>query len=394
MSRLLRSNQIEIVIKITKHCNLRCTYCYEFPYLAQKNVISLLNLERLFANLSTFEPSPASKNQGSFYQNDLSFIWHGGEPFMVPLDYYEEIGSIQRQTIGRKLSYENAVQTNLTIMTDAHIQFLNEHYFFHSLGFSFDVYGDARVDTANKSTAEKVIKNLQKLRDRSIPTGGIAVLSQSTFPYIENIYRFYESLDCSFRILPYHIEKSTEQTLVNGLTPQEIISAMCMVFDLWMQSENPIRVAPIETYIASALAYLGKTNRGYYEKIVDESVFVVDINGDVTGYETYQHDHVYGNLFVEPFVEILNSAARARAAQKSAERVEKYCSKCTYFGACMGQPVAEANPFEEQWLAMEGCHVASVIEHIVHRIESAGLSPATSAAMAGVSAIGAPSRLL
>ncbi|HRD75742.1 MAG TPA: hypothetical protein PK264_07380 [Hyphomicrobiaceae bacterium] len=41
----------QIVVKISKYCNLRCTYCYEFKDLANKARMSLDKIDRMFATM-------------------------------------------------------------------------------------------------------------------------------------------------------------------------------------------------------------------------------------------------------------------------------------------------------------------------------------------------------
>ena len=78
---------------------------------------------------------------------DADFISHSGEPFLVPLQFYEAVNLIQKYIFGSELKYINAVQTNLTVLTERHIEFLKRG-FFEDIGVSFDVYGDQRIDTA------------------------------------------------------------------------------------------------------------------------------------------------------------------------------------------------------------------------------------------------------
>ena len=129
----------QFVFKVSKYCNLRCDYCYEFPYLGDKARMSLDQIRAAFQNIKSSVTELAI--------TDADFIWHGGEPFLVPLEFYEAVNLIQKDIFGSELKYINAVQTNLTVLTERHIEFL-EGGFFEDIGVSFDVYGDQRIDTA------------------------------------------------------------------------------------------------------------------------------------------------------------------------------------------------------------------------------------------------------
>jgi len=371
MVRRLRSKRIQLVIKITKHCNLRCSYCYEFPYLANTNVMSLDDLTRLIEHVASYEFDDDVPSAGD---DGFEFIWHGGEPLMVPIEYYERIGNVQREVFG-PFGYLNVLQTNLTILTDRHLDWLRRESFIKrgGLGFSFDVYGNQRLDIHGRDTAKKVLQNLKKLHDNEIPAGAITVLSRSTKGQIENIFGFYDSLGIDFRLLPYHLETDPRQTEENGVSADEIAVAFCKLFDLWRQSKDPVVIQPISDYLEYAVAWMNGRRDAIYDKEVDESIFVIDTNGDVLGYETYSDKHRYGNLFESSFTNILASTSRRTLISRAQERVDAYCSNCVYRGACTTYPVAEANPIEESWLKTSGCYVAKTLAHMVNSMDEAGI---------------------
>ena len=324
------------------------------------------DLRKLFENICVYSGSGASDLAEG--EDRFSFIWHGGEPFMQPMSYYDQIGDIQKESIPDTISYHNSVQTNLTILTDLHLRHLVDKKFFASVGFSFDVYGDSRVDIAGRNTTEKILKNIQKLKESEIETGAITVLSKSTFPHFKNIFKFFEGIDTSFRILPYHIETLESQTDLFGLLPSQISSTMCDIFDLWFVSKSNIFVSPLDLYLATAVSYLKGVRDIIYNPFADENVFIVETNGETYGYESYGGGVSYGNLFSQPFEEILTSENRRMLARKAKDRMDRSCVPCKFFGACSGHPVAVANPLEEKWLAASGCYVKPIIAHIVDRL--------------------------
>src|SRR5271169_3168698 len=88
MQKPLRSRHLQVIFKTTKYCNLRCDYCYEFPYLGDKARMSLDQIRAAFQNIKSSVTELAI--------TDADFIWHGGEPFLVPLEFYEAANLIQK----------------------------------------------------------------------------------------------------------------------------------------------------------------------------------------------------------------------------------------------------------------------------------------------------------
>jgi uncharacterized protein len=97
--------------------------------------------------------------------------------------------------IGDRAEVLNLLQTNLTVLTDRHIEFLRSKRFFsEGIGVSFDVYGNQRVDVLGRLRTETVIENIHRLREAGIMFGAITVLARNTLPHIESIFRFYDKL--------------------------------------------------------------------------------------------------------------------------------------------------------------------------------------------------------
>ena len=101
-------NEIVFVIKVSKFCNLRCAYCYEHRELHVRDRMSFETLQRLFAGVDAFGDYLTALG----IPPKFSFVWHGGEPLLLPPEYYRAMTALQAEHI-RKYPYRNSVQTNL-----------------------------------------------------------------------------------------------------------------------------------------------------------------------------------------------------------------------------------------------------------------------------------------
>jgi uncharacterized protein len=353
---------INFVRKISKFCNLRCSYCYEFEELANRRRMGIEELRALFINIRD--------GMGDLRGNEITFIWHGGEPFLVPVEYYDQIGEVQCGVFGDSVRFNNMVQTNLTVLTQRHIEFLKERRFFRDgVGVSFDVVGDQRVDTRGRLKTQSVLANLQKLIDAGIPVGAIAVLARNTLPHIEGIYRFYDALGVPVQVLPFYKSASDGQIEQHSLSFEEIASSFKRLFDAWLSSSRATRLVPIDEYLGYALAVLAGRRADVYDPGRDEHSFLVDTDGTTYGTaDTYDDRYAYGNLFKQELRELLASPARSQAAQEARARMGR-CGTCPYFGYCPGTYAADATVERRRMLAQEGCPVRELIAHIVQRLE-------------------------
>src|SRR5262249_7114514 len=153
-----------------------------------------------------------------------------------PLEVYEAIGELQREIFADRIAYQNVVQTNLTVLTDKHIDHLRSNRFFKGLGISFDVYGDQRVDIKGRQRQDTVLKNIERLMEAEVSFGAIPVLARNTLPHARAIYRFFDTLGIQFRFLPFYLSASDPQINVHALTFEEIVGTLNSIFDDWLVS--------------------------------------------------------------------------------------------------------------------------------------------------------------
>lgn len=356
----------QFVFKVSKYCNLRCDYCYEFPYLGNKVRMNLDQIRAAFQNIKSSVTELAIAK--------VDFIWHGGEPFLIPLEFYEGVNLIQKDIFGTEFKYINSVQTNLTILTERHIEFLKRG-FFEDIGVSFDVCGDQRVDTAGRSRTDLVRANIHKLIDRQIRFGAIAVLARHALRSIKHIYRFFDELGIDHRLLAYYRSVSSKQAQRHGLDFDELVGAYKDVFHEWLASERATPVDPIRDYVRYAIRHITGANNHNYDRSSSERVFIVDVDGSVFNVvESYESEFCYGNLFYSSFREIAASEGRVHSTALSSERMQCFCHQCPYFGNCPGIFVANATGVERQILEASGCPVRTMIDYILNVFKHANLN--------------------
>jgi uncharacterized protein len=359
-----RSESLELVVKISKYCNLRCTYCYEFAELGQKKAMSLDQLRTLMITVKDLATIRQLKR--------VNFHWHGGEPFMIPLARWNEIADLADEIFpSSALPFEvtHSVQTNLTILTDRHLEFLKTRRLFQSVGVSFDVVGGRRVDLKGHDSNATVATNVATLMETDVDFGFLAVLSKQTLPHIESIYAAFDKLGVVVRFLPFYVSAFDEQIPVHEVTGPEIAQAYKRVFDAWLQSPTATEAVPVDELTSYAVRYLTDTPLRSFDGVQDESVFVINTDGEVypTSFSTV-NEGSYGNVFRQSFEDIIASKTRHATNAESAALVQRYCGSCKYKGSCPGFIVSSATRQERAILEKTGCYTKDVIDHIVERI--------------------------
>ena len=355
---------LQFVIKISKFCNLRCKYCYEYPYLADPAKMSLAQIEGMLINiLNYYQQHPELRI--------VDFIWHGGEPLLIKPEYYQSIKALQKKIFGpHPIEVLNKVQTNLTVLNDTYLQALKDALF-DSIGVSIDLFGDDRVNTSGKLLQDNVLENMQILINEGVFFGSITVLTRKTYPHVEKIYTFFDDIQTACRFLPIYRTAFAGQHDDNGLSPEEIVNAFQRLFETWLGSNNAVSVDPIDRYISIALRVIQNdpAQALRYDKETSNSLFIVNTNGDVYSTdEVYEADSCFGNLFEQPLGEMATSPAFGATVAHSREKMQATCYSCEFFGACIGYEIAEST-VEQMYTDTQGNLICGVIKPMIAYIK-------------------------
>lgn len=356
---------MHFVIKLSKLCNLRCTYCYEYDELGNKERMSLENLEFFFKHLG---PYLAEQTLTS----PVRFVLHGGEPLLLPHHYLRAFRDLQRRYLDPMgLTYQNVLQTNLVKVSDRTLDLLQELDI--RLGVSLDVFGDQRVDITGKPSQDRVLENLQHLIDRQIPFGAIAVLHALNLDRAVDTYHFYNQLGIDCRLLPiFSLADPPARMQHLMLNFDQVLETFQAVATAQFSAPTNIKVYPLWQYFQAAARYLAGETIRQYDPVREEWALIVNTNGDVYSHgDSYLPQGWMGNVFKQPIGEILASEAYIRVAVLRLVRSQT-CRRCPFDRKCNQLPMAEAMPSERAYDAVGDlqCPIARpMIEFMVDKIQ-------------------------
>jgi uncharacterized protein len=333
----LFSNDITFVLIVSKFCNLRCRYCYEYPDLGDRRRMSSTELGRIFAAVADHFGSESVS---------IRFAWQGGEPLIHEPAYFREALSLQEDVFrSRPQRVVNVLQTNLTVLDDERIALLKDR--FDGVGVSHDVVGDLRVDARGRTRTAKTVANLSKLIEAGVRLAGISVLSRKNAAQIADIYAFWRNRGLPFRLLPVHSGPFADAESF-ALTPEQVCRAYCECFELWLADEGaPADVAPLGELLSGVLrrhAGLSRVSPYHERKRFRESVLIIGTDGCVGGAnELLDLQHAYGNVFESSLSQLLASDGHQRSVMRAESAIQRACADCPFFGsACSGAPIAES----------------------------------------------------
>ncbi|HEX6627327.1 MAG TPA: radical SAM protein [Gemmatimonadaceae bacterium] len=330
------------VVKVSKLCNLRCRYCYEWNELHRTNRIELSEWEHLLSAIRKYHERRSAEVGGDF---KTTIIWHGGEPLLLPLSYMRSVFEMQHQMLGGLFesgAVVNALQSNLYRISDDQIALLKAEKV--QLGVSCDVVGGVRLSLGNRETEEQVVRNMDRVRAANLDFGAITVLAAHTVSRIIDIYDFYESLGVDLRVLPLFAAPLNTPDAPFALATPEAENALKQLFLHWVKRPKRVRVLPIDDCIATVLRHRHGSRTWQMDRTLGEWAFIVNTDGNLFEmHEAYDDRWKLGNIFAQSIDDVLASPAYLASFARDKALATRVCSGCRWKTACSMLPAFDGS---------------------------------------------------
>lgn len=316
-----------IVKCVGTSCNIRCDYCfYHDKNQGVKEIMSDRVLEKLI------------KDALNLNQKVCTFIWHGGEPLLAGLDFFERVVVYQKKyNLGSNL-IDNRIQTNGLLITDEWLDLFVRNNFI--VGVSIDgpgiVHDRYRKDVNGKGTFDRVIKNIRKAQAAGLDIGAIAVVTSFSVNFPNEIYRFFISNGLKKLSFNPAFEINCDGEIIDfSVSPDDYSRFLLRIVDLWTQDDDPeIKIRQIHEPLRGLL--FGRPTVCTYCGGCAQSIDILP-NGDVTPCHESIDDQIFvlGNLVNHSLREILSSSFY-ETYEKYAREVPRSCRTCRWFAICHG----------------------------------------------------------
>ncbi len=329
-------DEIVFVVKVSKFCNLRCAYCYEHRELHIRDNMSFETLANLFAGVDEF----GDQLRGLGLSPEFSFVWHGGEPLLLPPEYYERITELQKAHIG-KYAYRNSIQSNLYGHNKKTLAYILGQQW--QLGVSIDFAPDVRSNAGGRDSNAKVIATAESLHASGAKFGIISVLGSHNSGTLPDAYDWVAKFANGWRILPVFDGGPQANVSRLRLAETEVVQVFAEVFRRRAGAKRHIPIDPLDDYLKAATLRI-VDDRGTIDVAREtlDNIFVVNVNGDIFT-RPFAYDAVYcvGNINRSTMPALLSGEPYKKCLAIIARRKAENCVACDYRGYCDSSPMHE-----------------------------------------------------
>jgi uncharacterized protein len=345
---------IHVVAKpIGPLCNLNCEYCFYLEKQAlfgpdEKYRMSDDVLSAFITNYITSQPTPI-----------VEFVWQGGEPTLVGIEFFKRVIELQRQFSGVK-TITNSLQTNGTLLNDEWCRFLKKHNFMVgiSLDGPKDIHDYYRRDRKGNGTFERVMCGLRLLQKHKVEYNVMACVARETARHPIEVYHFLKDQGIEFiqfspvvermpdirsrqhglRLAePPSLDKEEEQTEVTpwSVIPEEYGDFLIAVYEDWVRHDvGKIFVMNFEWALN---AWIGNPSPVCIHAKQCGSSVVIEHNGDVFACDHCVYpDYRLGNISTDKLSDMVKRSLLSGFGVSKETALPKWCRECGVLAACQG----------------------------------------------------------
>ena len=330
-------------------CNLRCNYCF---YLEKQNLYSGEKISRMPDNLleeyvrQYIDSQPVPQ---------VNFVWQGGEPSLMGIEFYKKALAFQRKYVAGK-QIENSFQTNGILLNDEWCRFFHDNRFL--VGISIDgpkaLHDKYRQTRDNRPTFDKVLHAIELLNKHKVEFNTLSVVNDYNVNYPLEVYRFLKSIGSHYMQFTPVVERVSNENQNKGLrllSNEERDDAvvtdwsvdalgygkfLTAIFDEWVKKDvgqyfvqmfdatlaNWVSVQPGVCTMAKKCGNAG----------------VIERNGDVYSCDHFVFPEYYlGNIRKENLKEMMNSVTQQMFGDNKFSRLPEQCKECSYLTQCWGE---------------------------------------------------------
>jgi uncharacterized protein len=345
---------IHVVAKpIGPVCNLNCEYCFYLEKQAlfaadEKYRMSDKVLSAFITNYITSQPTPV-----------VEFVWQGGEPTLLGIDFFKRVIELQKPFAGQK-TITNSLQTNGTLLTDEWCSFLKKNNFM--VGISLDgpkeVHDRYRRDRKGMGSFDQVMRGLRLLQKYKVEYNVLACVARDTAKKPLEVYRFLRSEGVEFiqftpvverlpdacsnqqglRLAgPAALDKKDQQGDVTpwSVIPEEYGDFLIDIYEEWVRHDvGTVFVMNFEWVLN---AWIGNPSPVCVHARTCGRSVVIEHNGDV-----FACDHcVYpqyklGNIMSDTLPDMVAKSLHSGFGVAKETALPRWCRNCEVLPACHG----------------------------------------------------------
>lgn len=305
-------------------CNLACQYCY-YSGKGSGAVMDDALLEEFTRQYIEAQTVP-----------QVLFTWHGGEPLLRPLAFYERALELQRKYAGGR-HIDNCLQTNGTLLNDDWCRFLRDNHFL--VGISIDgpqslpPAPSRRRGSFRGDSWHDVMRGISLLQRHGVEWNAMATVNAANVEYPVEFYEFFRQIGCEFLQFTPIVEPDKPDC---SITADQWGRFLCGVYDRWVRHD--VGRMFVQLFDATLANWCGEPPGVCSMSATCGQAAVMEADGSVYACDHFvRPEYRLGNVREEPLVGMMYGERQLRFACEKQAALPRQCRECRWLFACHGE---------------------------------------------------------
>jgi uncharacterized protein len=332
-------------------CDIKCDYCF---YLEKRALFDSderyrMSDEVLAAYIDQYvgaQPTPV-----------VEFVWHGGEPTLIGLDFFRNVVELQRPHRGRK-ELRNSLQTNGIRLTDEWCAFFKQHDFF--IGISLDgprdIHDRYRKDRSGCGTFEQVMAGVRLLQKHEVEFNVLACVGRETAHHPLDVYRFFRDAGIKYiqftpvverdaptqatglwLAKPASLKQREANTQVTPWTvePEHYGDFLIAILEEWVRKD--VGTLFVMNFEWALNAWIGAASPVCIFSRQCGRAVALEHNGNVYACDHYVYpEYELGNVLKGNLGQMVERSVASGFGPHKETSLPRYCRECDVLEACRG----------------------------------------------------------
>lgn len=278
-------------------------------------------------------------------QDQVDFIWQGGEPTLIGLDFFQEALRLQRQFAGKHTVINNALQTNGITLTPAWCRFLQDNKFL--VGISLDgppsLHNPYRHDRMGHPQYDPLMRGIRLLKQHKVEFNILCCVHSKNVEHPLEVYRFFrDKIGAQFlQFIPIlHCKPDSDGNETGNITNLSVKAEaygtfLSTIFDEWVQYD--VGKVFIQLFDTCLGVWSGHPSQlCIFAKTCGRSL-VLEHNGDLYACDHFvEPNYRLGNITETPITQLVESSQQTAFGEAKKKTLPQDCLDCDVRFICNG----------------------------------------------------------
>ena len=317
---------------VGSRCNMRCAYCYylekgQYSRHEKQTRMSYDLLERLIRQTIEANPGPV-----------VSFVWHGGEPTLAGLEFYQKAVELERRYLPKGWQVWNNLQTNGLLLNDAWCRFLKENRF--DVGLSIDgdaaVHDRSRRTLGGEATHARARRAIARLQAAGLEPDLLCTVNAASCEDPTAVYRGLRETGCTWlQFIPIVVRLPDGSLSAESVKPGQYGSFLTAVFDEWVTHD--LGRLDVQLFAETARILAGGEPSLCWMSSTCGSALIAEEDGGIYACDHFvDPEHRLGNLQEARLETMVNGEFQRAFGNSKRDALTGECRECPFLRFCGG----------------------------------------------------------